>query len=76
MRFTCFATLSAHRYDYNFLGLVQQTDDDADVEKELALSDRATFNPEVFFNLLLPPIIFFAGYSMKRVFRMNLYGFE
>jgi len=28
---------------------------------------QATFDPEVFFNIILPPIIFNAGYHMKRV---------
>lgn len=32
------------------------------------ISQKATFDPEVFFNIILPPIIFHAGYSLKRRF--------
>ena len=32
---------------------------------------QATFDPEVFFNVILPPIIFNAGFSMKKVFEPN-----
>lgn len=28
---------------------------------------KATFDPEIFFNIILPPIIFHAGYCLKRV---------
>lgn len=34
-------------------------------ENEIDL--KATFDPEIFFNIILPPIIFHAGYSLKRV---------
>ncbi|XP_050313259.1 sodium/hydrogen exchanger 7 isoform X1 [Anthonomus grandis grandis] len=37
-----------------------------DDEKENEIDLKATFDPEIFFNIILPPIIFHAGYSLKR----------
>ncbi|XP_032595190.1 sodium/hydrogen exchanger 7 isoform X2 [Drosophila grimshawi] len=46
-------------YAYVFRGQVYDID-----ENEIDL--KATFDPEVFFNIILPPIIFYAGYSLKK----------
>ncbi|XP_032569707.1 sodium/hydrogen exchanger 6 isoform X12 [Drosophila sechellia] len=46
-------------YAYVFRGQVHDVD-----ENEIDL--KATFDPEVFFNIILPPIIFYAGYSLKK----------
>ncbi|XP_017465099.1 PREDICTED: sodium/hydrogen exchanger 6 isoform X4 [Rhagoletis zephyria] len=46
-------------YAYVFRGQVYAVD-----ENEIDL--KATFDPEIFFNIILPPIIFHAGYSLKK----------
>ena len=47
-------------FTYAFVGeKAGQNDEDG-------VREKATFNPEIFFYVLLPPIIFHAGYSMRR----------
>ncbi|KAL0268570.1 UNVERIFIED_CONTAM: hypothetical protein PYX00_010457 [Menopon gallinae] len=46
-------------YAYTFRGEIM------DVENS-EIDLKATFDPEIFFNIILPPIIFHAGYSLKR----------
>ncbi|XP_050088914.1 sodium/hydrogen exchanger 7 isoform X2 [Anopheles aquasalis] len=46
-------------YTYSFRGEIANVE-----ENEIDL--KATFDPEIFFNIILPPIIFHAGYSLKR----------
>ncbi|CAG0913934.1 unnamed protein product [Notodromas monacha] len=45
-------------FAYGFEGRISGAENEFEV--------KATFDPEIFFNILLPPIIFNAGYSMKR----------
>lgn len=47
-------------FQYTFRGEIADP-----VENEIDV--KATFDPEIFFNIILPPIIFHAGYSLKRV---------
>jgi len=51
--------LNNHTFVYTFKGEIDNT-------SETEIDQRATFDPEIFFNLLLPPIIFHAAYSLKR----------
>jgi len=39
---------------------------DRNTTGDTELEEKAVFDPEIFFNVLLPPIIFYAGYSLKR----------
>lgn len=56
-------------YSYSFKGILFENEDSRENELEV----RTTFNPEIFFHVLLPPIIFSAGYNMKkRYFFRNL----
>jgi len=44
---------------YEFKGEVRDS-------QESDIDEKATFDPEIFFNILLPPVIFHAGYAMKK----------
>ncbi|CAH1406227.1 unnamed protein product [Nezara viridula] len=46
-------------YAYSFRGGLEKITGNA-------IDIKATFDPELFFNIILPPIIFHAGYSLKR----------
>lgn len=55
-----------HTFSYSFQGEVVSVG--SDFSGGAHLIQRAMFDPEIFFNIILPPIIFNAGYSMKRKF--------
>uniref|UniRef100_A0A673YC80 Sodium/hydrogen exchanger n=1 Tax=Salmo trutta TaxID=8032 RepID=A0A673YC80_SALTR len=61
---TLLVNVSGRFYEYTLKGEVS-TVKGHDVQDDEMLR-KVTFDPEVFFNILLPPIIFHAGYSLKR----------
>lgn len=55
------------KYAYTFRGQIVSME-------ENGIDLKAIFDPEIFFNIILPPIIFYAGYSLKRVnqYKINI----
>uniref|UniRef100_A0A9J7XYP8 Sodium/hydrogen exchanger n=1 Tax=Cyprinus carpio carpio TaxID=630221 RepID=A0A9J7XYP8_CYPCA len=68
---TLLVNVSGKFYEYTLKGEISANDVDDIQDNEMLR--KVTFDPEVFFNILLPPIIFHAGYSLKqRHFFRNL----
>uniref|UniRef100_A0A7N8WSG9 Sodium/hydrogen exchanger n=1 Tax=Mastacembelus armatus TaxID=205130 RepID=A0A7N8WSG9_9TELE len=61
---TLLVNVSGRFYEYTLKGEVSQGKGHQVQDDEMLR--KVTFDPEVFFNILLPPIIFHAGYSLKR----------
>ncbi|TMS17845.1 Sodium/hydrogen exchanger 6 [Larimichthys crocea] len=61
---TLLINVSGKFYEYTLKGEISANEVDSVQDNEMLR--KVTFDPEVFFNILLPPIIFHAGYSLKR----------
>uniref|UniRef100_A0A7M4EMG7 Sodium/hydrogen exchanger n=1 Tax=Crocodylus porosus TaxID=8502 RepID=A0A7M4EMG7_CROPO len=61
---TLLVNVSGKYYEYTLKGEISPQELNNVQDNEMLR--KVTFDPEVFFNILLPPIIFYAGYSLKR----------
>ncbi|KAM9326517.1 sodium/hydrogen exchanger 6 [Gastrophryne carolinensis] len=61
---TLLVNVSGKFYEYTLKGEISPKELNNVQDNEMLR--KVTFDPEVFFNILLPPIIFYAGYSLKR----------
>ncbi|NWW43203.1 SL9A6 protein, partial [Pedionomus torquatus] len=61
---TLLVNVSGKYYEYTLKGEISAQELNNVQDNEMLR--KVTFDPEVFFNILLPPIIFYAGYSLKR----------
>ena len=55
--------INGTEYSYLLSGIVQHARKGSEGNE---LEDKSSFNPEIFFYVLLPPIIFFEGYQLQR----------